>query len=346
MIAPVFETTTQSTVDGTWSIDVPETVPNGIHRVQAVDLYGQTDEALLFIDRQTASQAQTPTLIERARSNDVVHTLIPPAFAYAIFFFLLLIIALSLNMIRLGRIADAEHKRVQLRQSRYTRHAIGLSVLAILAAFLMGILVNRSTIKRAETVQTTETYYLTVEGTVITPFTGSGVEGVDLVADDVRIHTDTSGVYRFARVSTTSGARLTHPSLTRAWRKLFVPETSTAPKAYSSVIHFDPALFNAAARVAELEARGDLQSIYRESAPTLQSSMTFDAFKAAYRPFYQSADLTGQELILLKTNATPLWESPTLHQNIGRVVELLLQNHNVSQSFFFTSTPEGWKLIF
>jgi hypothetical protein len=360
---PVFQTNVTTDAQGNWRVSVPEDITPGLHTVVATDPSGNTDSALLFIE-----QAAVPDLNAALglQYRALTQPLLAPFFVYCVFFLLLIVLALALNMVRLGQKVDLKEMQLKDREIKldklqkqelvkekrlhsHLRQAQFIAVVAILLAVLAGLGLNFGLVStyRPQPVQTVDTVYVSVAGAVVAPFSKEPVRDVSLRSGDHVVRTDASGQYSFDQIKLADSLTLTHPLLARTLVKTL--EEMSAPgqttvKLFPVSLYFDPAMFNALIAVLDLEARGRYADIYDRLAPEIMKVETREAFVSGYRAIFGPADLTDQAIVIECVTPYSAWNSS--HQIALRsVVEILVQNDGKKAVYRLMETKQGWLLV-
>lgn len=324
----------EADANGTWEAVVPADVTDGLHKVDAIDEQGNAVSSLLFVDRQEMEVPHPvpiahPTIIERVLPS------VPPSFAYALFFFILIVLALALNGVRLARRADRHDRHTSHR--RASLGAITAAVAAVVAALAIGVALNRTVgvLDRFLPKRTVAPVTLSIAGTLVDPL-GRPVSGVDLVAGDTRIRTDAGGKFAFEGIDAATGIRATHPALSRAVVYGFPDIGSGSVRIFPAELVFDPSLLNELAVIVDLEARGRVADLYARLAPDSQARIPVQTVLARMEagPF-TAEDIGMQELRVIATST----DAST------RTARITLENREKTRIYTFRIKGEGWEWI-
>lgn len=346
---PIYETSVRTDSEGNWSIDIPRDLEPGAHPIIAIDDAGRESEFLLYIQREEVV-ARDSAFLSRETTIDGTAPLLPPFFAYAIFFLFLLIIGLGLNSVRLGRKMD-KTKAAHPHHHHYTRNAIIVAALAIAIAFIVGLVLNQQAGNFDFPKQSgvpIEKVRLTVSGSVVSPFAHEGVAAVDLVVGDTRIRTGESGHYQFTNVPLHEGIRLTHPELQRAISIRFdeLAQSGDAKVAlFPATILFDAEMFNTVIHAVNAESRGQLEKVYTAFSPEVRAKLSFDAFIAGHERLFFSENIQDQELAISFMKRHNQFPSAVLSTNLQNVIELHVENGDKTAVYLLQRQGEEWYFV-
>lgn len=365
---PIIESSVRTDANGNWQLDFLDQLEPGLHPVVAIDEFGNQDYSIIFIEETIFEPRLGSSLTQRLQMGEG-QPLLPPFFAYAVFFLLLIIILLSVNMVRLGGKIDKEilkrknHearlKEVQTqtcnlekqykKQHRYLRNATVVAVVAVVLSLVFGVVLNYQVgvFDKKSITPTVATTLVSVSGSLITPFENQGVPGVDILAGETRIRTDESGWYSFTNISLADGVRLTHPNLSRAIVKgleEFSINNQKTAKAFPVKIYFDVNLFNTLIKVVDLEARGRYNEIYEQIALPIQESLPQTEFVNNYQPIFSVNDISDQELVITNITTHSLWTSK-YDLRLNDVVAITLSNEGQEATYYLMQIDDLWLLV-
>lgn len=318
--------TSEIAPDGSWQIEVPPNVPAGLHKVVVEDDMGNQDDALLYVER---------SMIDRMTS------VMPPVFGLSFIFFLIVILVLAANNIRLGKIAD--QNEIVKKKRKYLRHAMYFSVLMVTLSLVVGLTLNWGT----SILDKTMNYLAPGKGFVAKNVSGSLVDakgmpvaGATLAAGDTIIVTADSGMYSFPMVSTEEGILISHPQIKRAINK----EVRESGK---MDIMFDPGLMQSLVEVAELEARGDKRNLYKQvTLDKLKTGYTQDQYVNSYKTNFTPTDLSAGPVYIGSVSKTDDYKSVISGEIFPQVVNIEVFTSNGIANYSFIEEQGKWKLVF
>ena len=125
---PIIESSVRTDDQGHWQLDINQELNTGNHSVLVTDENGHQDKAVIYVKEIPQDQKLGSSLTEFNQTNHL-EPLLPPIFAYTIFIFLLIIIALSLGMVHLGNKIDKEitkRKRWETRNKTTAKENINI----------------------------------------------------------------------------------------------------------------------------------------------------------------------------------------------------------------------------
>jgi len=299
----------ESNSAGDWNIVIDNNLPAGAHIVSVEDEYGNMDQAIMYVIKDTAkteSIKTEPIFIEKM--NDVVpnYLIWPLLLLTAVILFLsafLLLFARKAskrekNLVNLPGSAD---ETIQIEQKNrahhYLRYALLICVLAWVSTVVAGIYLNRKTNFLSGLFDKTPKITIVdeIKGQVLHPLDKTGVANVDLVYNNTSIRTSGSGHYVFNNIAVNEGIRATHNELLRAL--VFLPPAKQKNEEMN--ILFDVALFNNLIKVIDAEARGRYSDIYLDFiSPKVKSKIVETDFISAYLSGIKPENVNDQELII------------------------------------------------
>ncbi|MCC7523166.1 hypothetical protein IT407_05235 [Candidatus Uhrbacteria bacterium] len=323
----IASSTAQTGADGNWQADIPSNIEAGLHKVVAVDESGNQDEALLFVERGWIAQATT---------------LIPPAFGFSILFFLLVIVVLAVNSVRLGKKADESIATKTKR--KYMLHAIYFSSFMVVLSLVVGIAMNFSTgiLGRALNpfmpIQAAD-IPTDVSGS-ITDIFGRPVEGLSVHAGDTRVTTGDSGMYAFSGISKNDGLTITHPRLSKAINKE-IDDTATMN------FLFDLDVMQSLLDVVDLESRGDLRSLYKQVfVDSMKTKVSQQDFIANYPANFNGSSRNDRAVYIGKVTSIEDYSSDVDKQVYPQAINIEVFSLKGVVNYIFTLEQGKWKLIF
>lgn len=238
-IQPHFTTSVRSDAQGDWLQGIEQQLSPGMHRVIATDEQGNQDQALLYVVKQE------PNLIQQVTSW------VPPYLGWLVVSLVAISAVLGTYAIRVGQ--RAYPKKERHARKKYMPHAVAVSVLLVCIALGLSYWANTRT--QGELLKTVMpgqqeklAHLVEVKGSIRKPFTGEGVEGVDLVAGNTHIRTLAGGRFQFTDIDQYAGIKLTHPELKIALRFAMTGKDMDIP--------FDPSVYNALFDLMQRESRG------------------------------------------------------------------------------------------
>ncbi len=299
----------ESNNTGDWNIVIDNNLPAGAHIVSVEDEYGNMDQAIMYVVKdtpKTESIKTEPVFIQKM--NDAVP-------GYLIWPLLLLtgvILFLSTFLLLFARKASKrERSLVNLPGSadgpveiqpkntahHYLRYALLICALAWVATVVAGLYLNRKTNFLSGLFNNTPkiTVVDEIKGQVLHPLDKTGVANIDLVYNNTSIRTSGSGHYIFNNIAVNEGIKATHNELLRPL--VFLPPAKQ--KTEEMNILFDVALFNNLIKIIDAEARGRYSDIYLNNiSPTIKAKVAESDFISAYSSGIKPENVNDQELII------------------------------------------------
>jgi hypothetical protein len=319
--------TVQISPDGSWESVIPPSVPEGLHKIVVEDDMGNQDEALLYVDK--------PGVIDR-----ITHVM-PPVFGFSFLFFLLVILILAANNIRLGKIADESIEGKKKR--KYLRHAMYFSVFMVVLSLIVGLTLNWGTSILEKTVGRFTTDQKMIAGSVTGQLIDADnmpVSGAVMTADDTVVSTSESGMFAFSSVAKEEGITISHPSVKRLINK----EIREAGK---TDILFDPSLMQSLVEVAELEARGDYRNLYKQdTVDAIKNGYSQDKYVNEYRANFTQADLSAGPIYVGSVTRQASYKSIVTGQEFPQVINTEVFTSAGISNYTFVKEQGKWKLVF
>ncbi len=319
--------TVQIAPDGTWDSQIPPSVPAGLHKIVVQDDAGNEDEALLYVTK--------PSVIDRITS------IMPPVFGLSFIFFLLVILILAANAIRLGKIADDSIEGKKKR--KYLRHAMYFSTAMVVLSLIVGLTLNWGTSILEKTVGRFTTSQKMIAGSVtgqVVDAENMPVSGAILTAGDTVINTSEGGMYAFSALAKDEGIRISHPLVKRVINK----EVREAGK---MDILFDPGLMQSLVEVAELEARGDYRNLYKQvTLDALKKSYSQDKYVNEYKANFTTSDLTAGPIYIGAITKLPSYKSVITGEDFPQVINIEVFTSAGISNYVFSREQGKWKLLF
>ncbi len=327
--------------DGDWEAIVPTSVSDGLHRVEAIDELGNFTTSLLFVERPQGEPStvsvSTPTIVERILPS------VPPEFAYALFLFILIVLALALNGVRLARKADIHDRHTNHRKSYLG--AVAAAIAAILISLAIGVALNKTVgvIQRFLPHQEAVPVKLSIAGTLKAPF-GGPVAGADLVAGDTRIRTDAGGQFAFEGIDAGTGIRVTHPLVARPVVYAFPDEDGPVARMFPVDLWFDAAVLNLVSAVIDLDARSLEGDLYQFLATDAQKAMDAGSFIASYPSSFEPKEVGMQELRVVSAKTLPTWTSSATGVAFKQIFELTIEHGTSRVTYRLIKEGDSWRL--
>ena len=312
--------------NGTWQIEVPPNVPAGLHKVVVEDDNGSQDDALLYVER---------SMVDRLTQ------VMPPVFGLSFLFFLVIILILAANNIRLGKIAD-ENADLK-KKKKYLRHAMYFSVAMVVLSLVVGLTLNWGTSIFERTMN-----YLApgqrmmvkdVSGALVDA-NGMPVQGATLISGDTSIVTGESGMFAFPSVSSEAGIRISHPAVKRVINK-----EVQGPGKIDFI--FDPGLMQSMVEVAELEAKGDKRNLYKQvTSDKIKTSYSQDQYVGSYKTNFTPVDLSSGPVYIGSIKRIDKYQSVISGEIFPQVINIEVFTSNGIANYTFTMEQGKWKLVF
>ncbi|MBU1613373.1 hypothetical protein KKC87_03000 [Patescibacteria group bacterium] len=325
----------QSDSQGRWNFQIDQKLAPGQHIITVVDENNNSDTAVLYV----TEEAKQPQVI------NTVTNIIPPAFFWALLLLFIIIVFLTVYTMRLARTADEDEQTEEAdRRYHHTVNAILICSILLLITFLVGLYVNRETnfLNRLVSSQMMKTRKeARVSGQIIDPVTLEGVKGVDLVVGDTNVRTSESGQYVFGAVNTAEGVRLTYPNLIRA----LVLLPSTGKDVQQMDLHFDADMFNVLVQTVDLEMRGIYSDIYVYLAPEIKAETSMDKFVNSHNTIFTPANIVDQQIYVVGTKIIDNYVIEKYGLKFNKAVEVSVKVNDKIDTYYFTYTADGWRLL-
>lgn len=323
----IASSTAQTGADGIWQAEIPSNIEAGLHKVVAVDESGNQDEALLFVERGWIAQATT---------------LIPPAFGFSILFFLLVIVILAINSVRLGKKAD-ESVAVKKKQ-KYMLHAIYFSGFMVVLSLIVGLVMNGTSgifgraLNPFMPIQAAD-IPTDVSGS-ITDIFGRPVQGLSVHAADTTVTTGDSGMYAFSGIPKGDGLTITHPRLAKAINK------EVGDDGIMNFL-FDLDVMQSLLEVVDLESKGDLRSLYKQVfVDAMKTKVTQQDFIANYPASFNGSNRNDRAVYIGKVTTMDGYASDVDKQIYPQAVNIEVFSLKGVVNYVFVLEQGKWKLIF
>ncbi|MBD3311156.1 MAG: hypothetical protein GF349_01500 [Candidatus Magasanikbacteria bacterium] len=341
---------------GNWQAELEEELETGSHAVIATTEDGQEDRVFFSIQ-----ETVEPSVIEKVRTE--ISTNVPGFIIFFSLLLLLLVILLLLNNLRLrkkiNRLLDKikglrthndemkvqeEPEQLEVEKKKPSIKKVNL-VLYILIALvsLAGIISLFSYFdvwERVGLVSKEEKMLAKLSGTVMRPFTLTGVRNVDLTVGDTSIKTNEGGKYIFSNVSSRGVIRITHPNLAKALFKKIEGKQEMD-------IYFDEEMYNTLTFIIDYESRKKFADIFENYLhPDLKIRLSKNNFIENKSTIFTGDNIADQELFITKVELFNRWNSEISDEKFNRVVEILVEANNQQSSYFLSKTENGWKQVF
>ena len=323
----IASSTAQTGADGIWQAEIPSNIEAGLHKVVAVDEAGNQDEALLFVERGWIAQATT---------------LIPPAFGFSILFFLLVIIVLAVNSVRLGKKAD--ESSATKKKQKYMLHAIYFSTFMVVLSLIVGLAMNSTSgifgraLNPFMPIQAAD-IPTDVSGS-ITDLFGRPVQGLSVHVGDTTVTTGDSGMYAFSGIAKNDGLTISHPRLSKAINKEIEDKETMN-------FMFDLDVMQSLIEVVDLESRGDLRSLYKQVfVDSLKAKVNQQDFIANYPASFNGSNRNDRAIYIGKVTSVEDYASDVDKQTYPQAINIEVFSLKGVINYVFVLEQGKWKLIF
>lgn len=322
-----FETQTDN--NGNWSYDVLNTLSPGMHTMVIQDEYGQSKELGMFVVKD-----------DRSGIVDRVTTFISMDYVYAAIAWLVIILFLALNILRLARHIDQEAKK---KKTKYYRHAIVFCAVAMVITLAVGVSVNYKTRMFDsfwKKINPSAQKLMKVSGAVVDPITLQGVSGVDLASLNTSIHTAQGGFYAFEDIDAYYGIRITHPQLQRA---LVILISDVKPDQRFD-IYFDPKMYNTLNSYLVAVMQQKWSKAYDLLAAVSKEKITMnDLSKVA--SIFNAKNLSDQELVVSKVEVINDFFNERYSVRFDNVVKISVTNGQAKEEYLLVKEGNEWRIV-
>lgn len=324
----VASSTAERLPQGGWEGEIGPNIPEGLHTVVVSDEVGNTDEALLYVDK--------PGMVDR------ITNVLPPVLGVSFIFFLIIILVLAANTIRLGRLAD-KHEVVE-RMRLHLRHAIYFATAMVVLALVAGLSLNLGTSLFDRTIgrlwPAKNGVILHGVSGVLHDLSGTPVKGITLVAGDTVITTSDSGMFVFSDVPGDQGIQLAHPDLSMAFNKEVQGDGKMD-------VLFEIGALQSLIEIARLEAAGNSRTLYKQLfVEHLKNGYSQDTFVGEYRSRFTQDDIFGGTIYLGNISRLDTYQSRLTGENFIHVIRAEVFTGSGTAEYLLTNDQGKWKLVF
>ena len=330
----------QSSVSGDWNLMIDKNLSPGPHVIMAEDEYGNTDEALIYILKQT----ETPTGTSAAGGEfgliDRV-TAAAPAISIIVIWFLVILVAIAaLNMLRLAKNADIEAAASIPRRTKYFRLNIIVAAVLVGLALFAGIFFIYKLGYFKITKVAPEMILDKVSGQVIDPLTLQGVK-VDLSSGDTMVKTSGSGYFVFSRMNAGEGIRLTHPDLKRA--VVLLPDTGHDEQVISWIFNLE--MYNVLIDTLDAEARGKFGDIYKNLPAEARNKIDSAQFTGDYKTILTPVNTEDQTVVIKNISMIDQWGDNRYQLLFDKVYAFDVLANKKTDTFYLVNEAGEWKIL-
>ncbi|MDF1497121.1 MAG: hypothetical protein P1P90_03595 [Patescibacteria group bacterium] len=323
----------QSDSLGQWEAGLPTNLEDGLHTVVVTDESG-TMQDVAFFSVNTRESVQFIDRIKEAPSS---------WFIYFVIFFLVVILALAGNNLRLAWKKRATRAK---EDSSLKRYSVILSFVSIASSLMVGGLLafyllgnNQANdyrkVDAKKELSVPKFSINRLSGAVMSPITNELVKDVTIVHNEVEISTKDGGNFTFSNIESGSILEIKHESLT-------VPvyfQISTE-KQYLD-LYFDAELFAKLTEILIAESENDLSLIYNSLADAVKAKIDKTDFIENYPKLYEqqfdSITFSG-----MFQKADWISKNEVLYP---RVIEFELFKNGKTKIYTFVYENLNWKLV-
>lgn len=321
---------------GDWQIDLPKDLPDGVHTILVTDELGE-EQDVAFVSVGTK---------EKTQFVDRVQEITPTWMIYAVLFFLVVILALAGNNLRLAW----KKKRLSKKEaSQLTRYSVGLSFASILISLAVGGLLIFNLIqakneqltissKQADIMRTNEQSQIMdrISGAVINPRDMSLVKNVSLSYKETEIKTTDGGNFVFTNVEPGDYLKLDNSDLpTPVYFRIHEDRSQYWD------LFFDKDLYLLLINVAEAEKNNEINYIYANLADEIKQNKEVIDFVENYSKLFDDDFDTLRVDRVRRIN-----DFSAINQQIySRVYEFVLNYKGNKKVYQFVLENLNWKLV-
>ncbi len=321
---------------GNWQIDLPKDLPDGVHTILVTDEFGE-EQDVAFVSVGTR---------EKTQFVDRVQEITPTWMIYAVLFFLVVILALAGNNLRLAW----KKKRISKKEDEeLKKYSVGLSFTAIIVSLLVGGLLifglfqakseqnltsgkntDRSNI--ATQIQTLDK----VSGAVINPRDMSLVKNVSLSYKETEIKTAEGGNFVFTNVKIGDFIKLVNTDLPLPF---YFKVNDNKPKYWD--LYFDKDLYLLLINIANAEKDNNINFIYANLADGLKEKIDAIEFIENYPKLFEGSI----ESIVVDEIAVVNDYTAKDQLIYPRVYKFVLERNGGKKTYYFVLENLNWKLV-
>lgn len=350
----------ESDVSGNWDMTISNNLSSGAHVVTVQDEAGNTDQAIMYVIKETQTATSTGTtgpvqnqvvLVDRITKTVPDYLHIPIGILAGLCLLLaLLVLFFARRMdknekeqakVNLSGQTPAQNSDAANKLHHYLIYAILVTVVTLVAVIVVGIWLNRETnfLSRFFVPASTTGFIDEINGQILDPFTRVGIVGADLVSGQTSIRTSGSGNFIFSNVNTGEGIRVTHPGLLRGL--VIIPPNS--PKNQRLDILFNEQMYITLVRVLDDEARGQIGDIYTKYlSPDVKNQVTEDMFIVNYTNTLTAKNLTDQQIVIKSMKIVDNYNLSKYQVSIVKAVVLTLSLNGEDVVYVLQSAGDKW----
>lgn len=356
----IYTIKTQRNGDFRIRVDAPE--GDGIHAAVIVSEDGAKETALFRYDGEAATN-ETPVLqyeeIAVVSDSEAGSSLFPWTeiqqslnFGFLwipIVILTLLILTLVANTLRLAKKIDKSHEDKQ--EQEYTKQALLFGIVSLLITLTAFVFFDYRSYRNIDNYVLPELANLTnrlpdeseirqivqIDGEVVDPSDGSGVENVELTVGDTTIRTGESGLFSFEDVDTGIGIRLNHPELRSAVIFRY-PEGNHK-------FYFNTQLYNVLYRAMDAEASANYDKLYGLVHPQVRAKHSLDAYLKKYQFELSRQDLPIQNIELKNAVFFEKKNIREVGQSFTPIIELTVIKDVRIRKYIFAKSGDLWYLV-
>ncbi len=323
----------QSDSLGQWQAGLPTNLEDGLHTVVVTDETG-TIQDVAFFSVNTREKVQFVDRIKEAPSS---------WFIYFVIFFLVVILTLAGNNLRL---AWKKRTTKAKEDNSLKRYSVILSFVSIISSLLVGGLMASYLLSnnQADTYGNTDSKkelnvpkfsINRLSGAVMSPITNELVTDVVIAHNEIEISTKDGGNFTFSNIESGDLLEIKHESLT-------VPVYFQVSKEKQYLdLYFDAELFAKLTTILRAESENDLSLIYANLSDAIKEKIDKTNFIENYQKLYsQEVDSIVVSGMAQKVD----WISENDVQ-YPRVIEFELFKNGKSKIYTFVYENLNWKLV-
>lgn len=325
----------QSDASGNWDLMIDKNIPEGPRILMVEDEYGNTDEALIYILKQT----QTPSSSENFGLIDRVTTMAPEISVITIWSLVILVAISAINMARLAKQADTEAMGFP-RQTKYFGANVVVAIVLVLLAFSAALFFNYKLGYFKIVRDKPELIVNKFSGQLLDPVTFQGIKA-DLSSGDTTVKTSESGYFVFNQVRADEGVYLTHPALQRS--VTFLPNKKQNGEMISW--YFSPEMYNTLIQVLDLEARGKFDDIYKKLPEVVSQKTDTATFFANYKTHLTPNNVKDQTVFIKEVSVIDRWKNEKYEILFDKVYPITVFHNNKSEVYYLLYEAGEWRIL-
>lgn len=320
---------------GNWQIDLPKDLPDGVHTILVTDEFGE-EQDVAFVSVGTR---------EKTQFVDRVQEITPTWMIYAVLFFLVVILALAGNNLRLAW----KKKRISKKEDEaLTKYSVGLSLVSIFISLAVGSLLLFSLLQvkqeqMQKRVATTMKNNLDrkvqlnrVSGAVINPKDMSLVKDVSISYKETEIKTAEGGNFVFTNVKIGDYLKLNNQELPMP---VYFRISDNHPPYWD--LFFDKDLYLLLINIAKAEQNNEISFIYANLADAVKQNTEVIDFVENYSKLFEIDfdSLTVSEVKQIRDyRASDNLMYPSVYA-------FVLESGGEKKTYHFVLENLNWKLV-